>query len=194
MHVKVSVYRESFFFFYRTTQCRSKTSCRPGHRQSPLSFPQPRYIPHERFLVVENLGQPLYSSVLQLVFERTRLLTEGDTRYFPTSAGSRVVREPFVNGDRFHGNHRLSWRMMWKICKPLFHFTFQRICDCIGIEIGKWFVKLKTWRRRFPRLCKWESISPVQMLLVMFEYFRRIIGGGKFFLFIRRKSDCLAVF
>lgn len=139
---------------------------------SPGASPKPSFVPTATIYPTRAFSgrgkfrptssQPLYSSVLQLVFERTRLLTEGDTRYFPTSAGSRVVREPFVNGDRFHGNHRLSWRMMWKICKPLFHLTFQRICDCIEcIGIGKWFVKLKTWRRRFPRLCKWESIPNV---------------------------------
>lgn len=164
MHVKVSVYRESFFFFHRTTQCRSKTSCRPGHRQSPLSFPQPRYIPHERFLVVENLGQPRASLSIQAFCS----LYSRELGCWPKETQG-IFRHPldlewfpFVNRDRFHGNHRLSWRMMWKICKPLFHLTFQRICDCIEcIGIGKWFVKLKTWRRRFPRLCKWESIPNV---------------------------------
>lgn len=110
MHVSVYIYRkrELFPFFFFSIGRRSadpRAPCRPGHRQSPLSFPQPRYIRSSTRARFSGRGkfrptsssQPLYSTVLQLVFERNSAADRGRHKVFSVRH-LEWYRESFVNG------------------------------------------------------------------------------------------------
>lgn len=148
--IYIYIERELFPFFFFSIGRRSadpRAPCRPGHRQSPLSFPQPRYIRSSTRARFSGRGkfrptsssQPLYSTVLQLVFERNSAADRGRHKVFSVRH-LEWYRESFVNGGeidfmRIIGYDR--WRMMRKICKPLFHLSRFRGFVIVYWNVGK---------------------------------------------------------
>lgn len=152
--------RAFFFFFFPSDDAVPILDLvSPGASPKPSFVPTPIRAFSGRGKFRPTSSQPLYSTVLQLAFERTLQLTEEDTRYF---GGSRVVREFLVNGNRFHANHQ---GMMWKSISLFFTLRFRGF-GCIDILESGMICELKM-KELFPSFiskCKWELISRVQML------------------------------
>lgn len=99
----IYIYRESFFlfFFFPSDDAVPILELRVARGIAKALFRSHSHatsaVPHEPgFPAVENLGQPLRASLsiqpfCSLYSRETRLLTEGDTRYFPFDISSGIA-------------------------------------------------------------------------------------------------------
>lgn len=150
-YLYIYIYRErafSFLFFFpsddavpilelRVARGIAKALFR-SHSHATSAVPRARFSGRGKFRPTSS-SQPLYSTVLQLVFERNSAADRGRHKVFSVRH-LEWYRESFVNGGeidfmRIIGYDR--WRMMRKICKPLFHLSRFRGFVIVYWNVGK---------------------------------------------------------